>query len=288
MANYEKKLIVEPGTKVTLKDFDPGSHGGHESHKAALLDIQKSLEKMDRLQYAMYAQNRHSFLIVLQGLDTAGKDGVIRHVLTGINPQGCKVTRFNQPTAQELAHDFLWRVHPHVPGKGEVAIFNRSHYEDLLVPRVHKLVPKKRWAERYDLINDFERLLVEENDTTILKFFLHLSKEEQLLRFKQRLDDPARNWKISEADYTERRYWDEYTKAYEELLHKTSTKHAPWFIIPSDHKWFRDLTISEIITGTLEGLDMRVPPATVDLTEIRRKYHEASAEEKASKRKSAA
>jgi PPK2 family polyphosphate:nucleotide phosphotransferase len=206
MSNYRKKLIVKPASKIRLKHFDPGYHGKHESHKSALREIQENLQKMEQLQYRMYAENKHSLLIVLQGLDAAGKDGVVRHVLTGMNPSGCVSVNFKQPTKEELAHDFLWRVHPHVPAKGSVAIFNRSHYEDVLVVRVHGLAPEKVWSKRYDQINDFERLITTENNTTILKFFLHISKEEQLARFKKRLDDPERQWKISDSDYKEREY----------------------------------------------------------------------------------
>jgi PPK2 family polyphosphate:nucleotide phosphotransferase len=288
MSNHEKKFLVAPGAKVKLEDYDPSSDGKLESHKKALPDIEKHLEKMDRLQYLLYSEGKHSLLIVLQGLDGAGKDGVIRHVMTGMNPAGCTVTAFKQPDPEALAHDFLWRVHPHVPAKGQVAIFNRSHYEDVLVVRVHKLVPEEEWLKRYDLINNFERLLVAENNTTILKFFIHISKEEQLSRFKNRLEDPTHNWKISESDYKEREYWKEYKEAYEELLHKTSTEHAPWFVIPSNHKWFRDLTISQIITNRLEQLGMKTPIAKANLADIRRKYHTAKDEEKYAKRKSAA
>jgi PPK2 family polyphosphate:nucleotide phosphotransferase len=199
MSNFLKKLIVEPGSKFKLRDVDPSYRGKHESHEAALPEIQAHLKKMDQLQGLMYAEKKHSLLIVLQGLDAGGKDGVVRHVITGMNPASCKVIGFKQPTAEEREHDFLWRVHPHVPGKGDVAIFNRSHYEDVLVVPVRQLVPEKVWSKRYDLINDFERLLAVANKTTILKFFLYISKEEQLSRFKQRLDDPARQWKISEA-----------------------------------------------------------------------------------------
>src|SRR5215471_7633180 len=213
MRNFAKKLIVKPGSKIRLRHFDPGYHGKHRSHKSALQEIQENLQKMDRMQYRMYAENKHSLLIVLQGLDAAGKDGVVRHVLTGMNPSGCVATNFKQPTKEELAHDYLWRVHPHVPAKGSVAIFNRSHYEDVLVVRVHRLVPEPEWSKRFDLINDFEKLLAVENNTAILKFFLHISREEQLERFKQRLDDPSRNWKISESDYKEREYWNDYIKA---------------------------------------------------------------------------
>jgi PPK2 family polyphosphate:nucleotide phosphotransferase len=280
MSNYEKKLMAEPGARIRLKHFDPDYHGKHESHKAALPEIQKHVQRMEELQYLMYAEREHSLLIVLQGLDAAGKDGVVRHVLTGMNPSGCVSVNFKQPASKELAHDFLWRVHPQVPGKGSVAIFNRSHYEDVLVVRVHQLVPKKVWSKRYDQINDFEQLIFTENNTTILKFFLHISKEEQLARFKKRLDDPTRQWKISESDYKERKYWDDYTEAFEEVLTRTSTKHAPWFIIPANHKWFRNLAVSQIITSAMEEMDMQLPKPTANLAEIRRKYHQAADHEK--------
>ena len=285
MSNYLKKLSVEPDTKVKLSDIDPDYHGKHESHESAQPEIQKHVQKMEQLQYLMYAEKKHSLLIVLQGLDAGGKDGVVRHVITGMNPAGCKVIGFKQPTPDDLSHDFLWRVHPHVPDKGEVAIFNRSHYEDVLVVRVHKLVPEKVWSARYDLINDFEKLLTVENNTTILKFFLFISKDEQLSRFKRRLDDPARQWKISESDYKERNYWDDYIDAFEDMLHKTSTRHAPWFVIPSNHKWFRNLAISQIITRTLEDLKMKLPQPTVDIATIRKEYHAAAVAEKKSKAK---
>ena len=280
MPNYVKKLIVKPGSKIRLKHFDPGYHGKHESHKSALPEIQENRQKMEDLQYLMYAENKHSLLIVLQGLDAAGKDGVVRHVLTGMNPSGCMAVNFKEPTAKELAHDFLSRVHPHVPAKGSVAIFNRSHYEDVLVVRVHGLAPEKVWSKRYDQINDFEQLIVTENNTTILKFFLYISKQEQLDRFKKRLDDPTRQWKISESDYKERGYWEDYIKAFEDVLTKTSTDHAPWFIIPSNHKWFRDLAISQIIVRQMEAMRMQFPKPTVNLAEIRREYHQAEDGEK--------
>ncbi len=280
MSDYLKEPIVKPDSNIRLKHFDPGYQGKHESHKSALPEIQEHVQKMEELQYLMYAENKHSLLIVLQGLDAAGKDGVVRHVLSGMNPSGCNSVNFKQPTAKELAHDFLWRVHPHVPAKGSVTIFNRSHYEDVLVARVHGLVPEKVWSKRYDQINDFERLIVTENNTTILKFFLHISKDEQLARFKKRLDDPTRQWKISDSDYKERDYWGDYTKAFEDVLNKTSTEHAPWFIVPSNHKWFRDLAISQIIVRQMEEMNMQMPKPTVNLAEIRRKYHQAADKEK--------
>ncbi len=277
MPDYAEEMLVKPGARVKLKEFDAGFHGKHESHEKALPVIQAHMQKMDQLQYLLYAEKKHSLLIVLQGLDAAGKDGVIRHLMTGMNPEGCRVAGFKQPTPIESEHDFLWRIHPHVPATGMVAIFNRSHYEDVLVVRVHDLVPEKEWSRHYDLINDFERLLAVENNTTILKFFLNISKEEQLERFKCRLDDPTRQWKISESDYQERGYWDQYMKAFEDVLHKTSTELAPWFVIPSNHKWFRDLAVSQIITSRMEALQMKSPKPTVDLADIRRKYLKAAA-----------
>ena len=196
-----------------------------------------------------------------------------------MNPQGCRVVSFKQPSAEELAHDFLWRTELQTPERGEVVIFNRSHYEDVLIVRVHDLVPKKVWSKRYKQINDFERVLVA-NGTHILKFFLHISKEEQLHRFEQRLDDPSRRWKISEADYSERGFWDDYEKAYEDVLSKCSTNDAPWFVIPSDRKWFRNLAISQIIVETMEKLGIEIPEPTVDIADIRRKYHKEANEDK--------
>jgi PPK2 family polyphosphate:nucleotide phosphotransferase len=283
---YRKKLMVKPGSKVRLADIDPAYRGKHRSHDEARPEILKHVQGMDELQYLLYAEKKHALLIVLQGLDAGGKDGVIRHVISGMNPAGCKVAGFKGPTAEELAHDFLWRVHPHAPARGEVAIFNRSHYEDVLVARVHGLVPKAVWAQRYQLINDFEKLLAVENATTILKFFLYISKDEQLGRFEERLDDPAKNWKISDADYKEREYWDHYIAAFEEVLSKTSTKHAPWFVIPANHKWFRDLAVSAIIVDAMRAMRMRPPEPTVDLAEIRRLYHAAADEADSARRHS--
>ena len=273
--DYRKKLIVEPGSKVRLSEIDPNHTGGHASERHANVEIEKQRQKLTKLQFLLYADRSHSLLIVLQGMDGAGKDGTINHVVSALNPQGTTVTGFKRPTGEELDHDFLWRVHPHAPGKGTVAIFNRSHYEDVLVARVHKLVPKHVWSERYAMINDFEELLYRQNNTHVIKFFLYISKEEQLARFRQRLDDPARNWKISDSDYKEREFWGDYIKAYEKVFKETSTKHAPWYIIPANHKWFRNLAVSQIIAATLEDLGMQLPKPVVDLKVIRREYHEA-------------
>jgi PPK2 family polyphosphate:nucleotide phosphotransferase len=273
--NYAKKLVVDPGEKFRLKKVDPDWHGKHEDEEAAKKDLADNVARLTGLQELLYAERKHALLIVLQGIDAAGKDGTCWHVMTAMNPQGTTVTGFKQPTPDELAHDFLWRVHPHTPAKGQVAVFNRSHYEDVLVVRVHDLVPRKVWSARYDLINDFERMLVD-GGTTVLKFFLYISADEQLARFKERLDDPAKTWKISDSDYTERARWDDYMKAYQDMLEKCSTKHAPWYVIPSNHKWFRNLAISSIVAETLEGFRMKPPAPTVDLDKIRAQYHAAA------------
>lgn len=271
--SYYERFRVVPGKSVHLAKIDPASKDGHTNKAAAQEEIAHYAQRLRELQYLLYAEGRHSLLIVLQGLDASGKDGTIRHVLGYMNPQGCRVQVFKQPTPEEAAHDFLWRAHRAVPSRGEATIFNRSHYEDVLVVRVHELVPKAQWKPRYAQINDFERLLAD-NDTQILKFFLHISPEEQLHRFKKRLQDPNRWWKISEADYTERLYWKEYQQAYEDALNRCSTERAPWFVIPSDHKWFRNLAISRIVTEHLESLDMHFPEPRVDIEAIRRKYHQ--------------
>ena len=275
--DYRKKFAVEPGKKVRLSRIDPSYTGKHETHDKALPEIQKNVERMDKLQYLLYADGSQSLLVVLQALDAAGKDGTIRHVFSGMNPQGTFVYGFKQPSREEAAHDFLWRAHARTPGRGEVVVFNRSHYEDVLVVRVHKLVPHSVWSKRYELINDFETML-SRNGTTILKFFLHISPQEQLARFKQRLDDPSRHWKISESDYSERELWPQYVDAYEDAMKRTSSKHAPWYIIPSNHKWFRNLAISQIIADTMDDMGLKLPPTRVDLADIRRKYHAAQRE----------
>lgn len=272
--NYSHEFRVEFGKKIDLNKIDPSYTGLHESREQALLKIQEHVARMDKLQYLLYADSNQSLLIVLQALDAAGKDGVIRHLFSGMNPQGTSVFGFKQPNNNESAHDFLWRVHRRTPGKGEVVIFNRSHYEDVLVTRVHNLVEKSIWSKRYDLINDFEQMLFS-SGTRILKFYLHISPEEQLERFKQRIEDPSKSWKISESDYSERAFWPQYLEAYEDVLKLTSTKYAPWYIIPSNHKWFRDLAISEIIADTLGDMNLKLPPTRVNMKEISQKYHAA-------------
>jgi PPK2 family polyphosphate:nucleotide phosphotransferase len=269
--SYLDQFRIKPGATVKLKDIDPAFKDRHESHEDALEEIQRDGQRLRELQELLYAERRCSLLICLQAMDTGGKDGTIDHVLGAMNPLGCRVASFKQPSAEELAHDFLWRAHRAAPARGEVVIFNRSHYEDILVVRVHNLVPKPTWSLRYDQINDFERILVE-NGTHILKFYLHISKDEQLRRFKDRLDDPTKQWKISESDYEERRHWDDYVAAYEDALSRCSAEHAPWFVIPSNHKWFRTLAVARIVVEYLDGLGMSYPPPTVDLDRIRKEY----------------
>jgi len=281
--DYRKRFAVAPGDKVRLAKIDASFTGKHENHDKAVREIQQHVERMSQLQYLLYADGDKSLLVILQALDAAGKDGVIRHVFSGMNPQGTFVFGFKQPSKDEAAHDFLWRAHLRTPGKGEVVIFNRSYYEDVLVVRVHKLVPHSVWSKRYELINDFETML-SLNGTTILKFFLLISPDEQLSRFKQRLDDPSRLWKISESDYSERELWSQYVEAYEDALAMTSTKRVPWYIIPANHKWFRNLAVSRIIVDTMEEMGLKLPPTRVDIADIRRKYHAAHREQHSGKR----
>jgi len=272
--DFGERFRVQPGSHVHLDRVDPSFDGppGAEKNAASMLDADKV--RLHELQAMLYAERKHSLLICLQGMDTSGKDGTISHIFGAMNPQGCRVAAFKAPTAEELAHDFLWRIHKEVPATGEVVVFNRSHYEDVLVARVHRLVAKGVWSARYDQINSFEEALVEQG-THIVKFFLHISKREQLKRLKDRIDDPSKHWKLSETDYAERKYWDEYARAYEELLSRCSTKHAPWYVVPADHKWFRNLAIARIVVGHLESLKMRYPEPTVDLDRLRREFREA-------------
>jgi PPK2 family polyphosphate:nucleotide phosphotransferase len=282
--DYREQLLVRPGKKAKLSTVDPSFKPQHESKASAEAQIAKDAKKLSDLQYLMYAEGRRSLLVCLQGLDASGKDGTIQHVLGVMNPQGTRVYGFKTPSPLEASHDFLWRAHLHAPAKGEIVVFNRSHYEDVLIARVHDIVPKAVWSKRYDLINDFERNLVH-GGTHILKFFLHISEDEQLRRFKQRLEDPSRHWKISEADYAERKLWPQYIEALQDAITKTSTEDAPWFIVPANHKWFRNLAISKIVVSTLESLRMKTPPPRVDIGEIRRKYHSAERDEKSRRKK---
>ncbi len=257
---------IAPGSTVDLTAIDPADTAGlsKAEGKARLPELNRQLEELQEL---LYAEGKHKVLIVLQATDTGGKDGTIRHVFDGVNPQGVKVASFKRPTPPELAHDYLWRVHPHTPGRGEITIFNRSHYEDVLVVRVHSLVDEATWSRRYDHINEFERMLADEG-TTILKFFLHISKEEQAERLRARLDTAEKQWKFSKGDLAERELWDHYRAAYEAVLSRTSTAWAPWFVVPADRKWYRNLVISETIVGALRSLEMAYPEPEAGLDEI--------------------
>ena len=257
MIDPGNKYIVKPNTKLKLEDYDTSEDAGFKKEDALSL-LEENIEKLKKLQYLLYAENKHSILVILQAMDAGGKDGTIRHVFGPLNPQGVKVTSFKSPTEEELGHDFLWRIHKHTPKNGEISIFNRSHYEDVLVVRVHNLVPKKIWSKRYEQINSFEKMLAD-SGTTILKFFLNVSEKEQLERLNKRLEDPNKNWKANTKDFEERRSWDDYMDAYEIAMKKCSTSYAPWFIIPSDRKWFRNLAISTILVKKLESLKMKFP-----------------------------
>jgi PPK2 family polyphosphate:nucleotide phosphotransferase len=265
-----KRFVVEPGTKVKLVKRDPDDTAGVREKSNYDRILQSNIQRLFDLQTLLAASNKYAILIVLQAMDAGGKDGTIRHVMTGLNPQACRVTAFKAPTEEELHHDFLWRIHRAIPRRGEIGIFNRSHYEDVLVARVHKLVPKSVWAERYKQINDFEKIMAE-NNVVMFKFFLHISKEEQALRLAERIADPQKNWKISIADITERTYWDDYVTAYEDALTKCSTARAPWYVIPSNKKWFRNLAVSQILADEMAGWNMEYPPSAADLSELREK-----------------
>jgi PPK2 family polyphosphate:nucleotide phosphotransferase len=284
--NYSKRYRVKPGEKVRLRDFPTDPKGDRGDEKVLAPKLERCTDRLRELQYLLYAEGTRSLLICLQALDAAGKDGTIKHVLGAMNSQGTHVHSFKEPSREELSHDFLWRVAQNTPRKGEIAIFNRSHYEDVLVVRVHKLVPKEVWAGRYDLINEFEKGLVA-NGTEMIKLFLHIDKDEQLRRFKSRIDDRTRHWKISESDYSERALWDEYTRAYEDALTKTSTRHAPWYVIPANNKMYRNLAITRILVERLEGLDMRFPAPTVSIKAVRRKFHAAVRDDKSTRRRRA-
>jgi PPK2 family polyphosphate:nucleotide phosphotransferase len=260
------RYLVAEGSQVDLSARDPGDRSGFGNDKGAARDRLAELSRrLEILQELFYADGRHRLLVVLQATDTGGKDGVIRRVFEGVNPTGVKVASFKQPTTSELAHDYMWRVHPHVPGDGEMVIFNRSHYEDVLIVRVWEMVARERWEKRYRHIVEFERLLADEG-TTILKFFLHISRDEQRQRLQDRIDNPEKHWKFDPGDLEQRRRWDDYQKAFEDMLSRTSTAHAPWYIVPSNHKWYRDLVVSTVLVRTLEGLDLRYPEPETDLT----------------------
>jgi PPK2 family polyphosphate:nucleotide phosphotransferase len=262
------KLIVKPGTKVRLKSLPTDTTPGLKGKPDVEAILRKTAEKMAVLQYLMFAESKRALLIVLQAMDTGGKDGTIKHVMTGLNPAGVRVTSFKVPSAEEMSHDFLWRIHHAVPPKGDFGIFNRSQYEDVIVVRVHDLVPRSVWKARYDQINAFERHLTL-NGVTILKFFLHISKDEQKKRIQDRMNDPERRWKLSPADFKERDYWDDYQQAYEDALIRCSTAWAPWYVVPADKKWFRNLAVAEIMLETLEAMKMKFPKPSFDPTKLK-------------------
>jgi PPK2 family polyphosphate:nucleotide phosphotransferase len=261
-----KKYRIEPKRHVKLSDFDAGETSLAPGNKDETREKSaKIVEKLDALQELLFAEHKHKVLIVLQGMDTSGKDGTIEHVMGGFDASGTRVVSFKKPTSAELDHDYLWRVHKETPGNGEIVVFNRSHYEDVLVVRVHELVPEKTWKKRYDQINDFERMLAE-NGTLILKFFLNISRKEQKERLQARIEDPTKQWKFQHGDLEERKLWPKYQRAYEDVLSKTSTPWAPWFVVPANAKWYRNYVIGSIIADALESLDMKYPAP--DLTNV--------------------
>lgn len=276
--NFRKddNLLVKPGKKVDLKNFDTRYTANFNDKEDAAEMLSKDITRLAELQDMLYAMNKYSLLVVIQAMDAAGKDGTIKHVMTGVNPQGCNVTSFKQPSVEELEHDFLWRINRAMPKRGMIAIFNRSHYEEVLVTRVHPeyilgqnipgidsidKIDKKFWLKRYEIINNFEKQ-ANENGTIIVKFFLHVSKGEQKKRFLSRIDEPEKNWKFSTSDVKERQLWDKYMKAFEDAIENTSTDYAPWYVIPADKKWFMRAAVGDIIVGTLEKLNLGYPTIT--------------------------
>lgn len=255
-----QSLTVSPGEKICLKDFDASYSNTIKNKQEAQAELDENIEVLADLGYRLYAESRRALLLVLQGMDTSGKDGTIRHVMKGFNPQSCQVTSFKQPSIIELDHDFLWRIARAMPGKGNIGIFNRSHYEDVLIVRVHDLVPKSEWQTRYERINLFEKM-AHQGGTTVVKVFLHISKDEQRKRLQSRLDDPKKRWKFSKADLAEREYWSDYQKAYNEALTRCNTEQAPWYIVPANKKWYRNLVVSRILRKTLEKMNPKYPAA---------------------------
>ena len=269
-----KKYLVSGKDKIHLKDFDPNDssefNGKKKAGEEALIEINKEIET---LQEQMFAEGKRRLIVLVQAMDTAGKDGIIRHVFEGVNPSGVRVAAFKAPTAVELSHDYLWRVHAQTPGKGEIVIFNRSHYEDVLVVRVRNLAPKEVWSKRYDHIKNFEKMLTDEG-TTILKLFLNIDLQEQAQRFLARVEDPTKTWKFNPGDLEERKLWPQYMEAYEDVLNKTSTDYAPWYVIPSNKKWYRNLLVANILRDTLKGFKMSYPEPPADLEGYHKKLLE--------------
>ncbi len=266
-----KSFRLKPNQNVSIKELDPSSHAGFDSKEAGLAAAQDLVKQLEDLQELLYAEHKHKVLVVLQAMDTGGKDGTIRKVFEGVNPQGTRVASFKVPTPIEMDHDYLWRIHQQVPGKGELMIFNRSHYEDVLVVRVHKLVPREVWEARFEQINNFEKMLSEEG-TLILKFFLNISRDEQKQRLRARLEDDTKLWKYNPGDLQERALWDEYMQAYEDVLNKTTTEYAPWYVVPADHKWYRDWVVASSIVEALKGLHMQYPQPAFDVAAALRDF----------------
>ena len=265
--DLRRQLRVPPGARIRLAKRDAGDTLGHSKDDSDDA-LRNGLDRLTDLQDRLWAESKHGVLVVLQGMDASGKDGTIEHVMSAFNPQGCNVTSFKVPTPLELAHDYLWRVHQVAPAKGQIAIFNRSHYEDVLVVRVHELVPRSVWSARFDEINAFEELLATAG-TTVIKFFLHIDRDEQRDRFEARLKDPAKRWKFRTGDLLERKLWDDYEAAYEDVLSRCSTAAAPWYAIPANHKWFRNLAVAEIVADVIEDLDPHYPAPAEDLSAVR-------------------
>lgn len=264
-----ERYRVKQGKEIHIQDFDPNATSAFDGKKK---DAEKQLlklnEELEALQELLYAEGKHKLLVILQGMDASGKDGTIRHVFEGVNPQGVKVASFKVPNDKEMAHDYLWRIHQQTPGNGEIMIFNRSQYEDVLVVRVKGFVPEKVWKKRYQQINDFEKMLADEG-TTILKFFLHIDKDEQIKRIRERVDDPSKHWKFNPGDLEDRKLWDQYQSAYEDVLNKTSTDWAPWYIVPANKKWYRNLIIASVMVETLKSLKMSYPENNIDMSQIK-------------------
>ena len=264
---HKSKYLVTPGKSFRLKDVSTDDTGPFNDKREAEPLIEKDRDRIHELQEVLYAEGKHAVLIVFQAIDAGGKDGAIRYVFSGVNPQGCTVTSFKKPSSLELSHDFLWRHHLAVPAKGVIGIHNRSHYEAVTVERVKNLAPKHVWSKRYDHINAFERMLADEG-VTIVKFFLHISMEEQKRRLEKRLRDPHKNWKFDPGDLEERKHWDEYQEAFDDMLEKCSTEWAPWYVVPADRKWFRNYVLAETIVHTMEALDMQYPDPVPGLDKI--------------------
>jgi len=262
-----KKLMVIEGKKINLQRLSPDYNFSIDEEKAEYVLKQNLKKRMSELQYRLYAERKNGLLIVFQGIDTSGKDSTIRHVISAFNPQSCAVKAFKEPTTEDLSHDFLWRIHKRAPSRGEIVVFNRSHYEDIIQPRVHKTIHKSIWSQRYAHINAFERCL-SDNSIKIIKFFLHISKEEQRKRLEERMNDPSKQWKVSERDITDRKFWNSYTVAYQDIINRCSNLWAPWCIIPANKKWFRNLVVALIIIDTLERMKPKFPKPTINLSKM--------------------